>query len=759
MRRALLIRVTGLVQGVGFRPFIHRLASRCGVSGYVKNLGGSEVEIWVEGEDGALTMFTKLMVCEKPPPAELEEVNIVEVEPLNIKGFRIVKSGHRVVKRSQLPPDIGVCSECMKEVLNPESRWYRYPFNSCAWCGPRFSMMYSVPYDRENTSMREFPLCPRCLEEYDDPLNERRFHAQGISCPKCGPRLKLLDGRGREVECSDPLIEAAKLVDEGLIVAIKGVGGFHLAALASSDEVVAELRRRKRRAQKPFALMALDVDVVKRIANPNKLHLELLTSPQKPIVLVPKRSGTPVSELVAPGLSTLGIMLPYTPLHYLLLLESRDKFLIMTSGNRRGLPICTGVEAVRELKGLADYFLVHNRAIVNRVDDSVIRLTGRAPQILRRARGYAPRWLRLPFSLRREVVALGAHLSNAGAVAFNEYVVPTQYVGDMDYKENIDFLMNAIRFLERCYRVKASVIASDAHPTYTTTHIARVIASKREVPHLMVQHHHAHIASAMASNKLPRDEVVVGVAVDGAGYGLDGTIWGGEVLLATYTEYERVGHLEYLPLPGGDRATRFPSRIVAGLLSLKLGKAEALRICEELGLARKLPGGFPELRLAVNQARSSPLASSTGRFLDAVSAILGVCWERTYEGEPAMKLEAAADCGSLIESLRIEVEGSTVMTGEFLVELVECRNRHSVRDLAYTAQIRLGEALGLLINDEVGDCHFKVVVSGGAAVNEHLVKGLTKVLKREVILPRGVPSGDGGIAVGQSVVAGLKYFG
>ena len=756
-RRAVLIRITGLVQGVGFRPFIHRIARRSGVRGYVKNLGGSEVEVWAEGADGAVRRFLELLEHERPPPAELDEVNVIEVEPRGYREFRILRSGRQVTRRSQIPPDIGVCEHCLREVLDPSSRWYRYAFNSCAWCGPRFSMMYSTPYDRENTAMRAFPLCDECRREYSDPDNLRRFHAQGISCPRCGPKLWLLDGRGREIACEDPIREAARLVDEGFIVAVKGVGGFHVAALASDDDVVAELRRRKHRPQKPFAIMALDLEVVGRIARPCEKHVELLCSPQRPIVLVPKREEAPVSELVAPGLAEIGVMLPYTPLHYLLLMETRDKFLIMTSGNRRGLPICTGVEALEELKGIADYFLLHNREIVNRVDDSVVRLTDGIPQLLRRARGYAPRWIRVPFKLEREVIALGAHLSNAGAVAFEDRVIPTQYVGDMDCLENVEFLLSALKFLEECYKLSAKAIASDAHPGYVTTRLAASKASQLGVPHIRVQHHHAHIVSAMASVGIQADEEVLGVAIDGAGYGADGKIWGGEVMVASYTGYERVGHLEYIPLPGGDRATIYPARIVAATLSLELGPEHALKICEKLGLHHSLPGGRAELALAARGAPSAPQASSVGRFLDAASAILGICRERTYEGEPAMKLEAAARGGGLVGGLKLEVEDGRVVVREYLLRLAEAVDEHSVKDLAYTTQVRLGEALGLLAREALGDAHMPVVVSGGAAVNDYIIKGLKKTVGK-LLLPRGIPPGDGGIAVGQAVVAGLSFF-
>jgi len=755
-RTAALVFVTGVVQGVGFRPFVYRTAAKLGLGGYVRNLGGSEVEIWVEGADGSIEKFLEALEREKPPPARLEQVVVKRVEPRGYASFTILESGAGVSAKSQIPPDIGVCDDCLREVLNSSSRWYKYPFNSCAWCGPRFSMMYAVPYDRENTAMKDFPFCSVCEREYSDPSNERRFHAQGISCPRCGPKLKLLDPSGEPIDCGDPVAEAAKLIEEGAIVAVKGVGGFHLAALASDDEVVEELRRRKRRPQKPFAIMALDVKAVLKIAEPNELHLALLNSPQKPIVLVPKRVPSPVSPFVAPGLSELGVMLPYTPMHYLLVSGTKDKFLIMTSGNRKGLPICKGLEALRELKGIADFFLVHNREIVNRVDDSVVRLTDGEPQLLRRSRGYAPAWFELPFDLGAEAVALGAHLDNAGAVAFENKVVPTQYVGDMDNLENAEFLLSALDFLVRSYRVKPQVIASDKHPNYATTELAAKLSGELGVPHVRVQHHHAHVASAMASRNLPKDSEVVGIALDGVGYGDDGMVWGGEVLLASYTGYRRVGHLEYLPLPGGDRSTLYPARIAAATLAAKLGPEEALKVCFSLGLERSLPGGVRELVLAARAFAKPPFSSSVGRFLDAVSTLLGVCNARTYEGEPAVKLEAAARGGQLVGELKLEVEDGVVLTSELFLQLLELIGRHSVRDLSYTVQVRLGEALGLVVRDKLGDLKLPAVLSGGAAVNDFIVKGLRRIL-RNVLLPQGIPAGDGGLAVGQVVSAALSF--
>ncbi|MEM4476310.1 MAG: carbamoyltransferase HypF, partial [Desulfurococcaceae archaeon] len=407
--KALKLVITGIVQGVGFRPFIHRIAVKYNLKGYVKNSGGSEVEVWVEGEYGDLSKFIKELYFQKPPPAILEEVEVYPQEPQGFKEFYILKSTAIKEKHSMIPPDFSICSECLSEILDPGNRRYRYPFNSCAWCGPRFSMIYRAPYDRENTSMAKYKLCSECTKEYNDISDVRRHHAQGISCPEDGPRLWLTDRSGNKVEAEDPVLEAAKIIDEGYIVAVKGLGGYHLAALASNDEVVLKLRSRKNRPRKPFAIMALDRTVLDKLVYLNEDSLKVLESPAKPIVLLPKKPDTPASKYVSPGLCFEGVFLPYTGLHYLILLETKDRFLIMTSGNAHGKPMCINEEcAYRDLSGIADYFLVHDREIVNRVDDSVIRFTDEKPVMLRRGRGYTPLWIKLPFNLRKKYVALGA---------------------------------------------------------------------------------------------------------------------------------------------------------------------------------------------------------------------------------------------------------------------------------------------------------------------------------------------------------------
>ncbi|MEM3033978.1 MAG: carbamoyltransferase HypF, partial [Nitrososphaerota archaeon] len=424
--KAVRLRISGIVQGVAFRPFVYRIAVRAGVAGYVKNVGGSGVEIHVEGEPERVEEFIQLLWRLKPERARIDEYSHMEVPPQGYTSFQIHKSDSSAYYRSIIPPDFSICKDCLREILS-ETRWHLYPFNSCAYCGPRYSMIYTVPYDRENTAMRSFPLCEECRREYHDPENERRFHAEGISCPSCGPKTRLLNNRS-EVLANDveAVREAARLIDAGFIVAVKGLGGFHIAASAVDDNVVAELRLRKRRSTKPFAVMCLNLDIVARLVELTTVAAEILDSPEKPIVLLPIKQDAPVSRLVAPNLRKLGVFLPYTGLHYLLLSWTRDKYVIMTSGNPYNEPMCiSDIEAFEKLAVIADYFLTHNREIVNRVDDSVARFTGGRVVLLRRGRGYSPRWVRLPFQVDREVVAFGAMLQSAGAVAFEDKVVLT----------------------------------------------------------------------------------------------------------------------------------------------------------------------------------------------------------------------------------------------------------------------------------------------------------------------------------------------
>ncbi len=758
--RALLLRISGIVQGVGFRPFIHRLALETGVKGYVKNLGGGEVEVWVEGEERNVQEFVERLFRDKPPTAEIEDVVTLEVEPRGFKEFKILKSSSSRKKISMIPPDFAICDECMKEVLDPKSRWYMYPFNSCAWCGPRFSMIYRVPYDRENTAMRKFPLCDECLREYSDVNNIRRYHAQGISCPRCGPKLQLYTSDGKPIEVDDPIGFAAEKINEGFIVAVKGIGGFHIAALATDDGVVLELRRRKRRPQKPFALMALDLETVRRIAVVSELEEKVLKSYVRPIVLLRKRGDSPVSEYVAPGLDRIGVMLPYTALHYMLLSRIKDRFAIMTSANPSGLPMCTSEDCVfKMLSKVVDYVLAHNREIVNRVDDSVVKVVAGRTVIIRRGRGYAPRWVKTAFAFKKPVVAFGADLNNACAVAVDRYVILTQYIGDLENLETVEFMKKALKFLLDTYGVKLSdaIIACDMHPRYTSSAIAEEYAKAHNAKLVKIQHHHAHIVSAMVEQGVEEGSECVGVAIDGVGYGTDGSVWGGEVMLVTYESFTRVGHLAHAPLVGGDVTVEYPARMLYTYLEAAFGREEATRIFTERRYVDMLKYGEKELKAiqACLDRGSYVKSSSTGRFLDAVSAALRVCWIRTFEGEPPMKLEAAASRGRNL-GFEFKVIGTEP---PYVIDVIDAfrsfilDDKYRVEDVAYTVLYELGRALAKIAKRYLKD---RVYVSGGAAVNEFILKGMIEELGDEcVYVNTKVPPGDGGLALGQAAIA---YF-
>jgi len=764
---ALRISIIGLVQGVGFRPFVYRLATSLGLKGYVRNLGGSEVEILIEGEKKKVQKFLLRLRKEKPPPAEIEDISIERVPPKGFRKFRILKSGSLIIKRSVIPPDLGICDHCLSEVLNPNSRWYKYPFNSCAWCGPRFTMMYGIPYDRYNTSMRDFPLCVECRHEYQDPDNIRRFHAQGISCPKCGPKIVLIDMDGSIIEVSDPIGEAAKLIDEGVILGVKGLGGFHIATLASNDDVVLELRRRKRRKTKPFALMALDLNTASRLVVLNRIARRLLTSPSRPILVLPKRPDAPVSKYVAPNLHTLGVMLPYTALHYLLLEKTRDRFLVMTSGNKRGLPISISEKtALKELKGIVEYLLVHNRVIVNRCDDSVLRFTLGDPTFLRRSRGYAPYWLHSPLHLSKPVIAFGADLSSAGAIGFDRYIVQTQYIGDLDNVETIEYLESALNFLIKCYKIDISdsILVSDKHPLYRSSEIAKYWSELYQVPLFKVQHHHAHILSAMVELGIPRGESIIGIAIDGIGYGDDGRIWGGEVLRVEYGGYKRVGHLRYVPMPGGDLAVKYPVRMLVGFLSTFMNDSEVVDLITKLQLHKGLRYGVKEIEIVLKSVRNrkTPITSSMGRTLDAISSLLGLCTFRDYEGEPAIVLEEHSVKGRLIDHIHFPISSSSPRIIDTCVgfeNVLTLLGDYKSESIGYTFQFRLGETLAEVAIKELDRCSISdlVLVSGGAAVNNIILSGIKSVLSEHQVklyVNRKVPPGDGGIAIGQ-VVAGF----
>mgnify|MGYP001626166442 CR=1 FL=1 len=766
--------IEGVVQGVGFRPFLHRLGLRLGVKGYLRNIGGSEVEVVVEGDYETLASFIKKLMSEKPPTSRVEGI---EIEVLSGEGgfrdFKILSSDIRAIKRSMIPPDFAICDECLKEVLDPQDRRYRYAFNSCAWCGPRFTMMYRVPYDRENTSMSKYSLCDECSREYRDVENLRRYHAQGISCPSDGPKLWLTDNAGVLIETKDPIKEASKLIEEGAIIAVKGIGGYHIASLATDDDVVLKLRKRKERPTKPFAIMGLNVQVLKSIVVINEKAREILESPERPIVLLPKKEDSRVSKYVSPNTDVEGVFTPYTALHYLLLLDTSDKFLIMTSGNPKGQPMCINEECVYgKLNKVVDYVLTHDREIVNRADDSVLRFTNGKPVLLRRSRGYAPTWIRIGRKLPKNVIAFGAELQSAGAIGFEDKVVLTQYIGDVDDLDTLEDLSKYLKFLMNNYRVDTSksVVVIDKHPHYNSSRLGRFYALDNGLELLEVQHHYAHALATMADQKV-LGKPTIAIVADGVGYGDDGAIWGGEVLVIREDlSYVRAGSLSYLPFVG-DESTYRPARYLVSSLLTIMSPEEVKELALKLGFKKGLKSLEEVDMLYTLVKRGSYVkSSSTGRFLDAISALLGVCYTRTYEGEPAITLEASSRNGEVINDLVEEFKISfsdgiySVDLTAFLRGAVEALINMDLGMKAYmkacigrTAQYGLGLALGRVVAKLIDSGYLKpayIVLGGGAAVNDFLVGGIKDSLEDfriPLLMPDKVPLNDGGVPLGQVV--------
>jgi hydrogenase maturation protein HypF len=627
----------GIIQGVGFRPTVYRCASTLGLTGFVRNQR-SEVLAEVQGPAEAVGRFPEVLAEMLPPAAQIDSVESHPIEPVQEAEFRIVESAATSYNFPPIPPDLALCADCRRELLDPGDRRYLYPFITCTQCGPRYSVVEDTPFDRETTSMVDFPQCPQCLEEYSDPMH-RRFHAQTNACAVCGPRPALLDAGGAELP-GDPLREAVEALGRGRVVAVKGLGGFHLAADPQSAEAMRRLRQDKERERKPFAIMVADTEEAQRLGELSPLELELLSGPASPILIVPRRKGTPDYLDAVSDTGTLGIMLPYTPLHLLLLrhpeTEPGYRSLVMTSGNLKGEPIITETgEALAKLSGVADLFLVHDRRILFRTDDSVVRVTSDGTEVLlRRSRGYVPRLVSLGAPLKRTVLAVGGDLKNAPALGRGRDVHLAPYIGDLEDPLTRRDFERQIEQILGLYGTRPELVACDLHPSYHSSRWAREL---RDAPCVEVQHHHAHILSVMAEHDL---EESLGLSFDGTGYGPDGTIWGGEFLLARRDGFERLGWFDPFRLPGGEAAIRNPLRIALALLwqTLEPATLNAL-FCSRFGL----PVDTVEtLTAMVQKGLNAPLTSSLGRLFDAAAALLGLVERVSYEGEGPIRLEGLA---------------------------------------------------------------------------------------------------------------------
>lgn len=750
------IKVSGIVQGVGFRPFIYRIAVKNELVGYVRNRGDAVVEIVVEGKKNNVRQFLKDLRDKKPPLARIYDLttNYSEDEG-NFEKFTIVKSSEEVeLSGSVIPPDVSICNECLEELRDPKNQRYDYFFITCTNCGPRYTIIRKLPYDRLNTTMQDFQMCDFCSGEYKDPLN-RRFHAQTVACPKCGPKAYLATNVGESIECEDPIREAGRLLEEGYIVAIKGNGGFHVATATTRSEPIARLRKVKHRTQKPFAIMAPNLETVKSFAEVSPREAELLTSYLKPIVLLKKRDGYYLSELISPGLNNVGVMLPYTGLHAMLFDKVKEPAFVMTSANPPNEPIVTeNAEAIKKLGSVVDFFLFHNRTIAHRCDDSVVRFHGEDPSIIRRSRGYAPEPIHLKLLANKCALGVGAELNVTSCLLLHNKAFVSQHIGDVENLETLLFLKNSIEHLTKLTNSKVEVIACDLHPKFTTTKLAQDLGKKLECPVVQVQHNHAHIASLMGEWNINE---MVGIACDGFGYGSDGTAWGGEILYCNQEGFQRLGHLEEQTMVGGDLATLHPLRMVAGILH---GEAEV----EEwlLSNSDRFPHGKREVEVIFKQLENglAPKTTSCGRLLDAVSAILGICYERTYEGEPAMKLESVALKGKDMLNLTPRLKGNIIDTTFLVHEIFNQRGKYPVADLACSAQSYLARGLAQLAVEEAERLNVNHIgFSGGVAYNEHITATIRRIVEGngfKFFVHNRLPPGDGGISFGQAVVAGFQ---
>jgi hydrogenase maturation protein HypF len=772
------ISVRGIVQGVGFRPFVYGLAVEHSLKGWVYNTS-EDVKIEVEGETKALGQFELELQTKAPPLAHIENITIEYYPPRGYKNFEIRHSQALPGKYQLISPDIATCQPCLSELLNPEDRRYRYPFTNCTNCGPRFTIIEDMPYDRSKTTMRRFQMCPRCQAEYDNPL-DRRFHAQPNACPECGPQVELVDNQGNPVtpilSGSNPVAAASQFLKEGKIVAIKGLGGFLLACDATNDTAVKTLRQRKKRSSKPFAIMVTNVDEAKRHCYVSPKEENLLTSPQSPIVLMRWREGSSVSREVAPNLRFLGVMLPYTPLHHMLLRDTGLP-LVMTSGNLSEEPIARdNDEALRRLSGIADYFLIHNRDIYSRYDDSVAILERDTSQLIRRARSYAPHPIHLSFGAR-QVLGCGAEEKNTFCLTKDNYAFLSQHIGDMENMETLEHFDSTISLYKRLFHIEPEIVAHDLHPDYLATKYAQELGEPG-IKLIPVQHHHAHIASCMADNGL--EDPVIGVAFDGTGMGADGNIWGGEFMAADYRDYKRVGHLEYLPLPGGDAAIKRPCRTAIGYILTLLGENALNTVIASEAKQSRLAsiGQVSEVEIEVTKRQierkiNSPLTSSMGRLFDAISALLGIRGEIDYEAQAAVELEMAAHSFVIARGLDEAIAGNNERYPYRIVAAEGIRIVH-LKDLlsAVIEDLRQGISKGRIsvrfhntVAQMVNEmCHLiadesgvrQVALSGGVFQNRLLLRKTVSLLESSgfrVFTHRQVPCNDGGISLGQAVIA------
>lgn len=754
----------GVVQGVGFRPFVYRLAQEEGLGGFIGN-DTDGVTIEIEGTSERIESFLKRLRAEAPPLSRIDSVSSRSSPPKQEESFRIVASEVHGQVSTGIPADAATCADCLRELLDPADRRYRYPFLNCTNCGPRFTITRRIPYDRPQTSMAGFKMCAQCQAEYDDPGN-RRFHAQPNACWDCGPRVWLARADGAEISCPDPVAKCIDRLMAGEIVAIKGIGGFHLCVDATNEAAVTRLRERKRRYGKPLAVMIRDLSAAHSFCEITAVEEKLLTTPARPIVLTRARGESGIAPSVAPGVPWLGIFLPYAPLQHLLFSDERVRALVMTSANLSEEPIAIDNDEARgRLADIADAFFLHDREILQRCDDSVAAVVDGAPQLIRRARGYVPLGIPLPSNLDTPpLLAVGGHLKNVFTLARGRFVYQSQHLGDLENVIGLDFFRESLAHLMHTFEIEPEYVVHDLHPGYLSTSWAKEWAAERHLPLIAVQHHHAHIAACMTEHGL--EGPAIGLALDGTGYGTDGKIWGGEVLIARLGGFERFAHLDYIPMPGGEAAIREPWRMAFGALHAAGFSA---------GEAKQLTGASDQetrfLSRMIERGLNTPFTSSLGRLFDAVAAVLLNRREVDYEAQAAIELEGCA-----------EREDDDMGREEYALELHEGREPGSPNTIrmdrmwkALLTDLRCGEDVSRIAarfhsgvaegfinaaaNARIETGINCVALSGGCLHNRRLARLLRGRLEEEgfeVYRHKQVSPGDGGLSYGQAVVAAAR---
>jgi hydrogenase maturation protein HypF len=748
------IKVSGIVQGVGFRPFIYRLATSLNLNGFVKNMV-TGVLIEVEGSKKSIETFLKLIKEEKPSISRIEKIQVTFLSPIGYKAFEISKSSEDLGEASLVSPDIATCNDCIKDILDVNNRRYWYPFTNCTQCGPRFTIIKALPYDRINTTMRKFKMCKECEKEYND-IFDRRYHAQPNACPICGPKIwfEYKDNKNKffNEEAIEKTIEAIR---EGKIIAIKGLGGFHLACDATNENVVKELRKRKNRMFKPFAIMSFNIDKIKKFCYVNEFEESILSSNERPIVLLKKKKDSNIiAESVSPNNNYLGVMLPYTPLHYLILKELNDiDAIVMTSGNIKDEPIVIKNEIARiKLSKLADAFLMHNRDIYNRCDDSVVTLFNNKILFIRRARGYAPLPIEIPINSKNEILACGAELKNTFCLLIGKKAYLSQHIGDLENIETFNFFKNAINHFIKLFRANPKVVAHDYHPMYLSTEYALNFNGEK----IAIQHHHAHIASVLAEHNI--NEPIIGFSCDGLGLGLDNTIWGGELLLLNEIEkFKRIGFFEQVCMPGGDLASKEPRRMALSYMVNALGIDNEIVI----NFAEKTFGKNMEIILKqIKNKINSPLTSSLGRLFDAISSIIRLVDINEFEGHAAIMLEHIAN-DNIKDFYNYNIKGDKNLIFEtkyMILEILEDLKKNispSIISSKFHNTIAkiIVEAISLA-SDKYGIN--KIALSGGVFQNIYLLKRIRENIKDNnlrIFINESVPPNDGNISLGQAYIA------